>query len=111
MRKYVLLLAPLFFCAQTTAPTALPVAAPISGKLGAPIDLLANGLAGWTWIQRPSSRLLQLTAIPAATDLRAPRRSAASTQIWSANSNPCNDEGAARAPIAEGVIRVVIPVA
>jgi hypothetical protein len=53
MRKYPVVLVALVLCAQTTAPDIVPAAAPLSGKLGTPIDLLANGLGGWTWVQRP----------------------------------------------------------
>ncbi|MGN6371023.1 MAG: 3-keto-disaccharide hydrolase [Phycisphaerae bacterium] len=52
MRKPLFLFTALFLCAQTTAPS-LPVAAPLSGKTGKPINLLADGLTGWTWVQRP----------------------------------------------------------
>ena len=52
LKRFYLMVLPLIFCAQTTAPS-LPVAAPLSGKLGAPIELLGSDLTGWTWVQRP----------------------------------------------------------
>ena len=52
-KRFALLEFQLLFCANTTVPS-LPVAAPLSGKLGAPIELLGSDLTGWTWVQRPA---------------------------------------------------------
>src|SRR5208337_2887671 len=44
MRKLLLLPLTLLLCAQTTTP------APLSGKLGTPIQLFTGTLDGWTWV-------------------------------------------------------------
>jgi hypothetical protein len=82
MRKLFLLAFPVLLCAQTTAPTTLPTAAPISGKLGTPIDLF-NGkdLSGWTWIQRPAK---------AGTTQPAPVRM---EDVWSIHGGILHDDG------------------
>jgi hypothetical protein len=67
--------------APSTAPSAPITAPPISGKLGAPIELF-NGkdLTGWTWVQRAPK--------PGATT-----RPATIDEVWSVQDGILHDQG------------------
>jgi len=54
MRKLFFLCLPLLLCSQTTGPSTLPTAFPLSGKLGTPVELFdGQDAEGWIWYQRP----------------------------------------------------------
>ena len=82
MRRLILFPLALLLCGQTTAPTSPPVAAPLSGKLGTPIQLF-NGkdLTGWTWFQRPPKAG---TTQPASAKLE---------DVWTVKDGVLHDQG------------------